>query len=66
MQADDLPPLPPGFRRCTGKRSPPTNDKRYHVQLRQGFADTTHSYLAKDLHWIWQGHAGDVVAVADA
>lgn len=64
--ADDLPPLPPGFRPCTGKRSPPRGEKRYHIQLRMGFADTTHSYRAADLQWFWQGHAGDVVAVMDA
>ena len=63
---DNLPPLPPGFRQLTGKRAPPTGDKRYHVQLRTGFADMTNSYTRDQLIWIWGGHAGDVVAVADA
>ena len=63
---DDLPPLPPGFRRVNGKRDPPKGDKRYHIQLRQGFADTRIAYTAEQLVWIWDGSAGDVVAVRDA
>lgn len=63
---DDLPPLPPGFRPCNGKRSPPRGDKRYFIQLRNGFADMNNTYTASQMNWIWQGHVGDIVAVADA
>jgi hypothetical protein len=63
---DDLPPLPPGFRRISGKRAAPRGDKRYHIQLRQGFVDERNSYTADQLRWVWDGSAGDVVAVRDA
>jgi hypothetical protein len=63
--ADDLPPLPHGFRRISGKRSPPRNGTRYFIQLRQGFTDMNNTYSAEQLNWIWQGHAGDVVAIKE-
>jgi hypothetical protein len=63
---DDLPPLPPGFRRTTGKRNPPRDGTAYHIQLRQGFVDTRIAYTADQLRWIWDGTAGDVVAVKNA
>jgi hypothetical protein len=33
---DDLPPLPLGFRRISGKRNPPVKVGKYYVQLRNG------------------------------
>lgn len=63
---DDLPPLPPGFRRVSGKRKPPDADKRYYIQLRQGFVDERNSYTRDQLVWIWDGSAGDVVAIREA
>jgi hypothetical protein len=63
---DDLPPLTPGFRQLAGKRGPPKGDKRYHIQLRQGFADMNNTYTRDQLVWIWDGSAGDIVAVMDA
>jgi hypothetical protein len=66
LVTDDLPPLPPGFRPCSGKRSPPRGDTRYYIQLRNGFADMNNAYTASQLRWIWEGHAGDVVAVMNA
>lgn len=61
---DNLPPLPPGFHQLTGKRCPRDKEARYYVQLRCGLIDRNHTYKAADLKWIWEGHAGDVVAIA--
>lgn len=65
---NDLPPLPEGFRRVSGKRAPA--DGLWHIQLRgidgQGFVDTRIAYEPSALVWVWGGHSGDVVAVKRA
>ena len=62
----DLPPIPTGFSRVSGKRSPPRGETRYFIQLRQGHVDMVNTYTAAQLRWIWDGGPGDVVAVMDA
>lgn len=56
----------PGFRLVSGKRAPPTSDKRYFVQARNGFADERHTYTAVQLRWKHDGSSGDIVAVKEA
>lgn len=64
----DLPPLPPGFKRTSGKSGP--REGKWHIQLRgiggNGFADTRVAYEVSQIRWIWGYHAGDVVAVRRA
>lgn len=54
-----------GFRKISGKRSPPRSDKRYFIQLRMGFADKRTSYTADQLVWKHDGSPGDIVAVKE-
>ena len=61
---DDLPPLPEGWKRTSGKSGP--RDGKWHIQLRGGFADTRVAYEPSAIKWIWGYHAGDVVAVRRA
>ena len=58
--ADDLPPLPDGWQRTTGKTR--QREGKWHIQLRGGFSDTRVAYDHSALHWIWGYHAGDIVA----
>lgn len=66
MSENDLPPLPPGFQRVSGKRAPADKDARWFIQLRQGFYSTEVSYTREQLRWVHDGGAGDVVAVRKA
>ena len=66
MPTDDLPPLPEGFKRCSGKRSPPRDGTKYHVQFRSGYIDLKHTYEAAHLVWTHEGHEWDVIAVRAA
>lgn len=52
-----------GFQLISGKRNPPDDGTLYEIQLRNGFVDRQHRYTAKQLVWIHDGSAGDVVAV---
>ena len=62
---DDLPPLPEGWKRTTGKSGP--RDGKWFVQFRaNGFCDTRVAYEHSALQWIWGYHAGDIVAVKRA
>ena len=61
---DDLPPLPEGFKRTSGKSGP--RDGKWHIQLRGGFVDTRIAYEHTAMHWIWGYHAGDIIAVKRA
>lgn len=64
---DDLPPLPDGFKRTSGKSGP--REGKWHIQLRgidgNGFVDTRVSYDHRQLRWIWDASspAGDIIAV---
>lgn len=62
---DDLPPLPPSFKRTSGKSGP--REGKWHIQLRgiggAGFADTRVAYEPGQIVWRHEGHAGDVVSV---
>jgi hypothetical protein len=64
----DLPPLPEGFKRCSGKRAP--SDGEWFIQLRgidgQGFIDTRIAYAPNQLRWVWGPNSGDIVAVKRA
>ena len=61
MTTDDLPPLPDGWKRCTGKSGP--REGKWHIQLRMGWADERVAYEHSAIKWIWGYHCGDVVAV---
>ena len=54
--------LPKGFTAISGKRSPPRGERKYEVQFRNGFIDST-GYTAKQLVWVHDGGSWDVVAV---
>lgn len=62
---DDLPPLPDGWKRTSGKSGP--REGKWFVQLRgiggKGIVDERVAYEAQQMRWIWGYHAGDVVAV---
>ena len=64
MNHDDLPPLPPGFKRTSGKRAP--SEGVWHVQLRCGFVDSRIGYETRQLAWVWGYHAGDIIAAKRA
>ena len=64
MIPDDLPPLPSGFKRTSGKSGP--RDGKWHIQLRMGWADERVAYEPGQIVWRHEGHAGDVVAVKRA
>jgi hypothetical protein len=53
----------PKFRKVSGTRSPPRNDDRYMIQLRNGFADEENRYTVKELRWLHDGSPGDIVAI---
>lgn len=57
--------LPPGFRPITGKRAPPDSSKRYYIHLRCGFTDMKNAYEPRQLVWIWNGGAGDILGVME-
>jgi hypothetical protein len=61
---DDLPDLPEGFQRVSGKRAPPEGE--WFIQLRCGFVDRRIAYTRSQLVWKWTGGSGDVVAVCKA
>lgn len=61
--SNDLPDLPPGFVRVSGKRKPP-HEGLWFIQLRCGFVDKRIAYSREQLRWVWDGSSGDVVAVA--
>lgn len=61
---NDLPPLPPGFTRVSGKRAP--SDGLWHIQLRMGFVDTRIAYEPHQLIWKHDGGSGDIIAVRRA
>ena len=50
MTPDDLPPLPPGFKRTSGKSGP--RDGKWHIRLRMGWADERVAYEHSQLRWI--------------
>jgi hypothetical protein len=54
---------PEGFTRISGKRSPPRDGAKYHVQFRNGFIDWRTAYSAEQLVWKHDGSSWDVVAV---
>lgn len=57
-------PIPaPGFRRVSGKRSPPDDGKKYEVQFRNGYVDRKNTYTAAQLQWKHGESDWDVVAV---
>ena len=64
MTQDDLPPLPPGFKRTRGKSGP--REGKWFIQLRMGWADERVAYEPSAIRWIWGYHAGDVVGVKRA
>ena len=67
MTLDDLPPLPDGFKRTSGKSGP--RDGKWYVQIRaNGFCDTRIAYEHSQLRWIWDATypSGDIVAVKRA
>ncbi len=64
MPSDELPPLPNGFVRVSGKSGP--REGKWFVQLRMGWADTRTAYEHSAIKWIWGYHVGDVVAVRRA
>lgn len=61
---NDLPPIPEGWKRTSGKRAP--SGAKWHIMLRNGFADTRIAYEPQQLRWVHEGHCGDVVAVKQA
>lgn len=61
MQSDDL---PPGFKPVSGKRGP--SGGLWHIMLRMGFVDERVAYEPRQLRWVHDGSAGDVVAVRKA
>lgn len=60
---NDLPPLPEGFKRISGKDKPMDPNSRWFVQLRCGFVDRRIAYAPSQLKWIHGFHSGDIVAV---
>lgn len=59
---DDLPPLPPGFRRITGQRKPKSG--KYWVQCRNGWIDHQAPWPADGPRWKWGDKPDDWDAVA--
>jgi hypothetical protein len=56
-------PIPaPGYSLISGKRSPPDNGTQYMPQYRNGYVDRW-TYTAKQLRWVHDGSAWDVVAI---
>ena len=60
------PEIAPGFRKVSGKRSPPKDGAKYQVQFRGGYVDLKHTYEAGHLVWKHEGHEWDVIAVRAA
>ena len=58
--------LPDGFRKVSGKRSPPNDGGKWFIQLRMGFVDERIAYEIGQLRWVHEGHAGDIIAVKAA
>jgi len=53
----------PGYTKIDGTRPPRDPTAQWHIQLRNGFCDEQHSYVANQIIWKHDGSSGDVVAV---
>jgi len=59
-------PIPaPGFQTISGKRNPPDDGTKYHVQYRNGYV-CKWTYGASQLRWKHDGSDWDVVAIKRA